>query len=125
MGSGRVSEFNSEHVNSDYPRGWLEELRSMVTITNNLLPISAWNVVIHIAKQDAVDSASEQYELIVDECDYIAQQLVKKYNQDIQMSERVTISGISRIPFYKRHTVPLTGVILSFALSVPDITNLC
>lgn len=124
FGSGRISEFNST-LNKSYPFAWLESLSNNPDIVVGVSTTDNWEVIIHIAKQDKVDSTAAQYEAIVDECDYIAQQLQKAYNEDVSGYNLVTLTGISRIPFIKKHTDPSTGVILSFTLSGPDTTNLC
>lgn len=121
--AGRLSEFNSE-FNKEYPYCWNYNLQPSTDLRNSL-PLDAWAVTIRIAKLDKPDSLPEQYELIVDACDYIAQQLIKKYNDVLADSKLVTISGISRVPFYKQHSDCLTGVDLTFTLNVPDKTLLC
>lgn len=122
--SGRISEFNSERGN-DYPFVWLESLSAGVELLDSGLPYDGWNIAIHIAKKDAAGSKPEEYERIVDECDYIGQQLVKQYNNLITGNHLVTLESISRDPFIHRHADDLTGIILSFTLNTPDATNLC
>lgn len=122
--SGRISEFNSERSN-EYPFVWLESLSAGVELTEQGLPYDGWNITIHIAKKDAAGSKPEEYELIVDECDYIGQQLVKQYNQSVTNYHLVTLDGISREPFIHKHADDTTGIILSFTLNAPDTTNLC
>lgn len=122
--SGRISEFNSVRSN-DYPFVWLESLSSGVELLDSGLPYDGWNIAIHIAKKDAAGSKPEEYERIVDECDYIGQQLVKQYNNIVSGYTTVTLDNISRDPFIHRHADDLTGIILSFTLNAPDTTNLC
>lgn len=122
--SGRISEFNSVRSN-DYPFVWLESLSAGVELTDQGLPYDGWNIAIHIAKKDAAGSKPEEYERIVDECDYIGQQLVKQYNNLVTGYATVTLDNISRDPFIHRHADDLTGIILSFTLNAPDTTNLC
>lgn len=121
--AGRLSEFNSE-FNKEYPYCWNSNLQAGTDLRNSL-PLDSWAITIRIAKLDKADSLPEQYELIVDACDYIAQQLIKKYNDVLADSKLVTISGISRVPFYKQHSDCLTGVDLTFTLDAPDKTSLC
>lgn len=121
--AGRLSEFNSE-FNKEYPYCWNYNLQPGTELRNSL-PLDSWAVTIRIAKLDKTDSLPIQYEPIVDDCDYIAQQLVKKYNDVLTDSKLVTLTGISRVPFYKQHSDCLTGVDLTFTLNVPDKTPLC
>ena len=84
-----------------------------------------WNIIIHIAKQDKPDSIAEQYESLVDDCDYIAQQLAKTYNDLLEDSKMVVLSGASRDPFIKKHADCLTGVIFTFNLNTWDKSSFC
>lgn len=110
--SGRITEFNSARDN-DYPFIWLESL-SRAGLPNTG---SMWNVVLHIAKKDQAGSTPEQYEAIVDDCDWIAQQLMPQY--------RLLISGYNQLmleegetvdPFIHKHADDTTGVILTLSL---------
>lgn len=121
--AGRLSEFNSE-FNKEFPYCWNYTLQTTTDLRNSL-PLDAWSITIRIAKLDKMDSLPKEYEPIVDSCDYIAQQLVKKYNDVLEDSKLVTISSISRTPFYKQHSDCITGVDLTFTLNVPDKTPLC
>jgi hypothetical protein len=122
--SGRISEFNSERSN-EYPFIWLESLSSSVELLDSGLPYDAWSIALHIAKKDAAGSSPAEYETIVDQCDFIGQQLVKQYNAIVSGYTTVTLDGITRDPFIHRHADDLTGIILSFTLNAPDTTNLC
>lgn len=125
FGSGRITEWNSNRSN-EYPGAWYESVKPLdVEIINFTLPQDNWPVVLWIGKKDAVDSSAEQYEQIIDDCDYIAQQLIRQYNQIIEGSNLVTIESINREPFVKKHADCISGVILSFTLTGPDKTNLC
>jgi len=121
--SGRISEFNSEPDKS-MPYAWLESL-SVTTDIPKQTPIDNWSVIIHIAQKDLMDSLPVRYEAIVDQADYIAQQLQKKYNAEVSGFKLITMDGISREPFIKKHADCLTGVIFSFSLIAPDTANLC
>lgn len=123
--SGRITEFNSNRSN-DYPFMWLESLSTDTTInqaTTN--PFEGWKIVIHIANQDKADSLPEQYETIVDECDFLAQQLIKQYNINLMYSDLVVIENIDRTPFIHKQADNTTGVILSFTLIDYNSTNVC
>jgi hypothetical protein len=123
-GSGRVSEFNSNRSRV-YPMCWIESLSVSTELTDNELPINAWNVNVHVAKKDLADSVESQYEALIDDCDELAQQLIKYYNSQVSGFKLVTITGITRNPFIKKNADCLSGVILSFTLNSPDTTNLC
>lgn len=122
--SGRITEFNSGRSN-EYPFIWLESLSTDVDILATGLPYDNWQIALHIAKKDAAGSSPEEYEGIIDVCDLIAQQLIKKYNNIVSGYTLVTLSNVSRQPFIHKHADDLTGVILSFTLGSPDTTNLC
>ena len=123
-GSGRVSEWNSNR-NRSYPMCWIAQIEASTELINNAMPYDDWSIQIHIAKKDQQDSLEEQYESLVDDCDYMAQQLIRYYNQVVTNHHLITISGIRRPRFVKKNADCLTGVILSFSLRAPDTTNLC
>lgn len=122
--SGRITEFNSNRSN-EYPFVWLEPLQVATEITENQLPIDDWECIIHIAQKDAMDSKPEQYEAIVDECDYIAQKLLNKINNVVNGYKLLTLTGITRVPFIHKQADDTSGVILSFTINLPDTTNVC
>lgn len=134
--SGRITEFNSMR-DKGFPFAWLESLSTQtITQTSGSTLIDEWAVVIHIAKLDSADSVQDQYEAIVDACDHLARKLIWQYNVILYGStaittanqnlyKLVTMDGISREPFIKRHADNLTGVILSFTLITPDKTDVC
>jgi hypothetical protein len=128
-GSGRISEFNSNR-NRVYPMCWIEPLSVSTELSNGQLPYDNWSVRIRIVKKDAADSVETQYEALVDECDYMAQQLIHEYNTIVNENEtitfkKVTIDAITREPIIKKNADDVTGVLLSFTLRAPDTTNLC
>lgn len=134
--AGRLSEFNKV-PDKRYPFAWVETLRASTDFGGSgALLIDNWTVSIHIAKKDFTDSLQDQYELIVDDCDHIARKLIWQYNIILYDStaisttnqalyKLITLSDISREPFYKKHADCLTGVILSFTLNTPDKTDVC
>jgi hypothetical protein len=123
-GVGRISEFDSNRSMS-YPHTWTEPIVVNTDINESGLPYDNWDIKLHIAKKDAADSSADQYESLVDSCDEIAQELIKKYNDIVSGYKTVTLTGINRTPFIKKNADCLTGVILSFTLSAPDTTNWC
>jgi hypothetical protein len=123
--SGRISEFNSNR-NNEYPKVFFESIQEVpVDIVNQVLPINGWPVILHIGKKDAVDSSTEQYEQLIDECDLIAQKLIYQYNLNLSSSSKLSVTSYTRAPFVKKHADVITGVILSFTLNDPDQTSLC
>jgi|GEM_PF-5494442 len=121
--TGRLSEFNSER-DKTYPYAWLYELEVSTSLSNGR-SVDTWSCTIRIAKLDTADSLPDQYEAIVDDCDYIAQQLIKYYDQDLDDSVLVLLSGITRPPFVKEHADCTTGVDLKFTLEITDKTTIC
>lgn len=112
--AGRVSEFASE-TNKPFPYVWVDELQGTGAAEN---PQENWEVSMLIAKLDKMDSLPAQYEALVDECDYIAQQLVIQYRNILTTSKKVSISDTPRVPFIKRNTPDVTtGVTLTFTIA--------
>lgn len=127
FGSGRITEWNSNRSN-EYPGVWWESVQPLdVTIINSILPSDSWPIRLWIGKLDAADSIPAQYEQIIDDCDYIAQQLLRQYNLVIEgaNANMTAVENITREPFVKKYADNISGVILSFNLNVPDKTNLC
>lgn len=122
--SGRITEFNS-HRSNDYPYIWLESLNVTANRTVSGLPVQTWAIVLHIAKLDKSDSTPEQYEALVDECDYIGQQLWIQYDHTLSDSVTMSIETGTREPFIHRHADNTSGVIFSFELTDYNPTNVC
>lgn len=126
-GRGRISEFNSIR-NHDYPAVWnetrsMDEGLSVDIVSTQQLPMDAWQIRLHICKKDAADSLPLEYEALIDQCDAIAQTLQFKYNQIITGYKLLNLSDISRLPFVKKYDDILTGVLLSFRINAPDLTD--
>lgn len=113
--SGRITEFNSQRSN-EYPYVWLESLSSAPDVTDSGATFDVWSVIMHIAKLDKADSLPEQYEALIDDCDYIAQQLWSQYNTILGTSTKLILSGGERQPFIHKHADDTTGVILTFTI---------
>ena len=138
FGYGEVPNFNSK-MDKAFPLGWLEPLQVSTAFgTNSSTLIDTWTVRLHIAKKDFMDSEPSDYEDLIDVCDHYARRLIWQYNlilggddsietdQDLKDLYRlVTMEGISRTPFIKKHSDCLTGVILEFTLVTPDKTDVC
>jgi hypothetical protein len=116
--TGRISEFNSSRSNT-YPFIFLETIE-VDTDLNNSIQTDNWTIRLHLASKDAPDSKMAQYESLIDDADFMAQKLVRRYNDVLNSFDLVTISGISRTPFIKKHADCLTGVLLSFTLTVQN-----
>jgi len=120
--SGQVSDFNSEK-DKPYPYVWLESLSMTETMEANKQ--ETWNVVLHIAFKDSLDSKPEQYEALKDKADAIAAKLSDIYDRGLKKSRLITMPSRSRNTFHKRHADVLTGVILSFDLNTPSGSVFC
>lgn len=119
--TGRITEFNSSRSNT-YPFIFLESLSVNTTISYSL-PTDTWSIRLHIAFKDSIDSKMDQYEDLIDQADDIGKSLVKRYNDILTNYNLVTISGITRVPFIKRHADCLTGVVLTFTLIAQDVNG--
>lgn len=127
FGYGRITEWNSNRSNL-YPGVWWESDQPVaVELTENQLPVNSWPVRLHIGKKDKADSMPSDYDLLVDDCDLVAQQLIRQYSQILEgaLYDLVAIEDISREPFIKKNADLITGVLLTFTLKSPDTTSLC
>lgn len=124
FGIGRITEFNSDQ-RREMPYVWVEEIQDAPEFVNMSMPFNNWQCTIHIAYLDKADSIETQYEELVNKADEIGQKLQKYYNDIVNGSKLVTMTGLGRRPFRKKHAQCLTGVILTFTLNMPDSTNLC
>lgn len=134
--AGRLTEFNKVK-DKGFPFGWVHDLSTKSDLGGSgATLIDNWSVQIRIAKLDKTDSIEDQYELIINECDHIARQLIWQYNIILYSSSNVTtanqdlyklitLSDIDRVPFYKWGADCLTGVDLTFTLNTPDKTDVC
>lgn len=123
--AGRITEFNSNRSNT-YPFIWLETLKSTPGINPDTgLTTENWAVALHIANKDSAGSLPEQYEAIVDECDYLGQQLTGQYTHSLATSKLMVLEGIDRDPFIHKHADDTTGIILTFTLIDFSPTDVC
>lgn len=118
--TGRITEFNS-HRSNTYPFLFLETI-TVSTDLRNSVQNDTWLINLHIASKDSIDSDTDEYEALIDDADEIAQKLIRRYNDVLNSYDLVSLSGVSRIPFIKKHADVLTGVILSFDLTVQNVT---
>lgn len=88
-------------------------------------PIDGWAIKLYIAYKDAMDSAPEQYEDIIDRADFIAQQLIYQYRTIIDGYKMTTIGSSSRKVWLKQNADCASGVILEFPITVSDQTDVC
>jgi len=117
--TGRITEFNS-HRSNTYPFIFLETITVSTDLINSVQS-DTWAINLHIASKDALDSDTDEYEALIDDADLLAQKLTRRYNDVLNTYDLVTISNISRTPFIKKHADILTGVILSFDLTVQNV----
>jgi hypothetical protein len=122
--NGMISDFNSD-PNKPYPYVWMESLGRTETRNIPNSKQETWNVVLHVAFKDTMDSKPEVYEALKDKADAIAGQLCDIYDRGLKKSSLVTMPTRNIEPFHKRHADVLTGVILSFDLITPTSTFFC
>lgn len=127
FGRGRISEFNSIR-NHTYPAAWLETRNFDGGVSTEIegtqqLPMDNWPIRLHICMKDSTADGHAEYEDLIDQCDAIAQSLQFKYNQIVTGYKLVKLVGISRNPFVKMHADLLTGVLLTFTINTPDLTD--
>jgi hypothetical protein len=120
---GLITDFNAD-VNRALPTVH-HLLESNDTDLTESAPSDNWKIRLIIANLDKQDSAAEVYEDIVDHCDEVAQKLIYKYRNIIEGYKLVTMDGINRKKFVKKHAACLTGIELTFNLHAPDKTNVC
>lgn len=124
FGSGLVTDFNSIRSH-EYPAAWLITAPMTSEHTQAGAPVDTWNIELIVAQLDKMESSPEQYEHIVDDCDVIAQKLIYQYRNIVSGYKLVTMTGVNREPFVKKHADCVTGVMLTFQLVSPDKTNVC
>jgi len=126
FGSGRESEFASK-LNKSYPIVWQLVKPVDVDMSNDLsAPVNTWDIELLVAQIDKLDSSNEEYEHIIDDCDFIAQKLMYQYRNVVSGFKSVTIEGVSRTPFVKQKSPDInTGIILTFRIEETDKTNVC
>lgn len=123
--SGLLTFFNSNRSNK-YPYVFQEASSVSADLTNvNLAPVNTWPIILHFADLDKMDSIPSQYEPIVDSMDELAAKFIVKLNEVISGYKTLTIEGIEREPFVKKHADILSGVILTFTIVEVDKTNYC
>lgn len=126
---GLITEFNAD-VSRNLPtvHHLLEENTTDLLETRGgvaMAPSDTWKIKLIIANLDKMDSVSDVYEDIVDHCDHVAQKLIYKYRNIVDGYKLVTMDGINRKKFVKKHAACLTGIELTFNLNAPDKTNVC
>lgn len=123
--SGLLTFFNSNRENK-YPYVFMESANVSPDFPNtNLAPTNSWNIILHCADLDRADSIPDQYELIVDDMDELAAELIAKINQVTSGYKDIKIESVDRTPFVKKHADILSGVILTFTIIEVDKTNYC
>lgn len=124
FGSGIISDFNIK-PDKTFPQVWFE--LSEIGGTNPVAstPQDEFEVKLWIMRLDQSGSAPLQYEPLIDQCDYVAQQLMDQYNRLISGYKLVTLTRRKRTPMLKKFAACMTGVLLTFIINAPDKTNLC
>lgn len=123
--SGRYSEITQSANNSAHPFVWLESLSTGTTFSVNGSMGENWNIIIYIIDKDKIDSTPEQYEAIVDKCDFLGQQLIHILDQNLPDSHKMFLDAISREPHIKKFSTSSTGIILTFTLIDFSPANVC
>lgn len=125
FGSGLLTDFNSSRVHQ-YPSVWQHILPVSTSIQNSTgAPLDSWEITLTIAQKDAINSSPETYEDIIDCADFIAQKVTYAYRNVVSGYKLIAITGLKRTPFVKKNADCLTGVELSFTITVQDKTNVC
>lgn len=124
FGSGLITDFNSERSHT-YPSVWQNIKPVSPDLANNGAPLDTWDIELIIAQKDAMDSAPEQYESIIDASDLIAQKLTYLYRNVVDGYKQANLTTINRTPFVKKYADCLSGVTLTFKIVAPDKTNVC
>lgn len=124
FGSGVISDFNIK-PDKTLPQVWQELTPVSGTNPNSGSPLDDWEVRLWIMRLDKIDSAPDQYEPLIDQCDYVAQQLMDQYNRLVSGYKLVTLTRRIRTPQLKKFAACLTGVLLTFTINSPDKTDLC
>jgi hypothetical protein len=120
---GQITDFNAD-VNRGLPTVHLV-LEDDDSDISESAPSDSWKIKLLIANLDKMDSTASVYEDIADHCHESAQKLIYKYRNIIDGYKLVTIDGINRKKFVKKHAACLTGIELTFNLNAPDKTNVC
>lgn len=126
---GRTSDFNQLR-DKKYPFISVSPLNATASYTvNNVSNYSkTYQVQIAFYQLDRADSGQDQYALILDEMNALADNFVNKLNFYIDNcldSDDLIITGISQQPFIKATADILSGYIMTFSLQVTDNFNYC
>lgn len=127
FGCGLVTDFNII-PDKTLPQVW-QELRPVEGENpTSQAPLDEWDIRLHIAMLDKMDSKPDQYNPIIDSCDEVAQKLIAQYNFILMTDttyRKVTFKGRSREPFVKKYAHCMSGVLLRFTIVAPDQTEVC
>lgn len=124
FGSGLITDFNKK-PDVTLPQVWQEA--APMDGANPVIgaPLDEWQIILWIVKLDKLGSSAAEYEAIVDECDLVAQKLIRQYDKIVSGYKLVTITSRRREPKIKKFANDMSGVLLTFTLNAPDKTNLC
>jgi len=127
---GRRSDTNMER-DIKYPLIACQPLTSTTSFSvNNVFNYSkTWQVSIAFVDKDSDGSDQEQYSLILDRMNHLADLFINKLNSnassDCVTHGDVIITGMSQQPFIKAMKDVVTGYILNFSLQETDDFNYC
>lgn len=126
---GRTSDFDQLR-DKKYPFISVSPLTATASYAvNNVSNYSkTYQVQIAFYQLDRADSGQDQYALILDEMNALADNFVNKLNFYISNcldSDDLLITGISQQPFIKATADILSGYIMTFSLQVTDNFNYC
>ena len=124
FGSGLITDFNAIRSH-EYPAVWMNIAPVSGSNAPYGAPLDVWEIELIIAQKDRMDSSPEEYEHIIDDCDEIAQKLMYNYNRLAAGYKMVSLSDRNREPFVKKYADCLSGVVLTFRMTIPDQTNIC
>jgi ATP:corrinoid adenosyltransferase len=126
---GRTSDFNQLR-DKRYPFISVSPLTASASYTvNNVFNYAkTYQVSAAFYQLDREDSGQDQYALILDEMNALADNFINKLNYYMETclsSDELIITGVSQQPFIKATADILTGYIMTFSVQVTDDFNYC
>jgi ATP:corrinoid adenosyltransferase len=126
---GRTSDFNQLR-DKRYPFISVSPLTASAsyTVTNVFNYAKTYQVSAAFYQLDREDSGQDQYALILDEMNALADNFINKLNYYMETclsSDELIITGVSQQPFIKATADILTGYIMTFSVQVTDDFNYC
>lgn len=127
---GRTSDFNMLR-DKRYPFISVTPISASANYSvNNVSNYSkTYQVQIAFYQLDQEGSTQDEYSLILDEMNTLADQFINKLNFYIDNhtldSDMITLTGMNQQPFIKATADILTGYIMTFSIVAPDTFNYC